>query len=71
MICPHCGPNGHVEQIGFGSEYETFFCTVCKNKYIAYALGNGEMSELVPDPYAASHGLHPDNHSVGDKPSTH
>lgn len=50
MLCPHCGPHGHVEQTGFGSEYETFYCSVCNQKYMAFPTGNGELSELVPVP---------------------
>ncbi len=50
MLCPHCGSDGHLEQVGFSSHYETFYCSKCKVKYIAYALGNGEFSEPVPAP---------------------
>ncbi len=48
MLCPHCGHKGHMEQIGFSSEYETFYCKVCQKKYIAYSVGHGEFGEPVP-----------------------
>lgn len=48
MLCPTCGPHGQVEQIGFSPEYETFFCRVCQQEYVAFPTGNGELSELVP-----------------------
>ncbi len=50
MLCPHCGIGVHLEQTGFTSQYETFYCKKCKVKYIAYAVGNGEFSEPVPQP---------------------
>jgi len=50
MLCPHCGPEGHLEQAGFSTEYETFYCTRCRNRYVAYVLGNGEFTEPVPEP---------------------
>jgi hypothetical protein len=59
MLCPHCGPHGQLEQIGFGSEYETFYCRVCGIRYVAYALGNGEFTEPVPMPGPVTPGSHP------------
>ncbi|MCY0874781.1 MAG: hypothetical protein OWT28_00635 [Firmicutes bacterium] len=50
MLCPHCGPEGHLEQTGFSQEYETFYCSKCKINYVAYALGHGEFTEPVPQP---------------------
>ncbi len=37
-----------MEQTGFSSDYETFYCTTCLKTYIAYSLGHGEFSEPVP-----------------------
>ena len=48
MLCPHCGTNGHLEQVEFSPEYEIFFCRICGVRYIAYSLGNGEYNEPVP-----------------------
>jgi len=48
MLCPHCGPEGHLEQVGFSQEYENFYCSKCKVQYVAYSLGNGEFTEPVP-----------------------
>ncbi|MBX6352771.1 MAG: hypothetical protein IRZ10_05495 [Thermoflavifilum sp.] len=50
MLCPHCGPHGRMEQIGFGPEYEVYFCHVCGVRYVAYAIGDGELTEPVPMP---------------------
>lgn len=50
MLCPHCGPEGKLEQVGFSSEYETFYCNKCHIRYVAYSVGNGEFTEPVPEP---------------------
>lgn len=49
-MCPHCGPAGQMEQVEFSADYEIFYCLVCQNRYIAYALGHGEFTEPVPVP---------------------
>ncbi len=69
-MCPHCGPHGQVEQIGFGSEYETFYCNVCKKKYVAFPIGGGELSELVPYPQPQTH-HYPHYHAEGNASSAH
>lgn len=48
MLCPHCGPHGHLEQVEFSEEYERYYCSVCHITYVAYPLGNGEFTEPVP-----------------------
>jgi hypothetical protein len=48
MLCPSCGPHGHLEQVLFSSEYEKFRCVTCGNMFVSYPIGNGLFSEPVP-----------------------
>ncbi len=58
MMCPSCGSKGKMEQIGFSPESEHYYCHTCHVTYVAYAIGNGELTEPVPLTTAQHHSKH-------------
>lgn len=58
MMCPSCGYHGKLEQLSFSSEAETYYCSVCRQKYVIY----GESQELVPLPTYQKHVPHQPGH---------